>query len=56
MTYMKPELVELVSAAAAIRSTGSDGNTSFDKVSGQVESSQGGVDISTTSGAYQADE
>jgi hypothetical protein len=55
MTYVKPEVVELLRAAKSIQ--GSDGGTSSDKTHQAPESGDNDSGhASTTSSAYQADE
>ncbi len=51
MTYVKPEVVELVVAARAIRAGDSD--TSSDKAAQKAETFQ---DSTSTGAAYQSDE
>jgi hypothetical protein len=56
MTYMKPELVELMSAAGIIQSGQEDSNTGSKQTQVPEGDTSSDTHKSSTSGAYQADE
>lgn len=57
MTYMKPELIELVAAAHAIQSGEPTDTSGGDKGTHKAEGIPGDNNpVSSTSGAYEADE
>jgi hypothetical protein len=55
MTYVKPEVVELVRAAQTIQSFGNHDFAS-DKCATVVECGDNTCEVTSTSGAYEADE
>lgn len=56
MTYMKPELVELLSAAHIIQGSDGDGSQTKKTLRPEAAGDNSDTGSSTTAGAYEADE